>query len=226
MKKQLLYFAAMLTGISASAAVGDTFTAITVEGVEMTFKILNEVEKTVQVGSGSPAIDKSTEGVLTIPNNVDKDGRTYRVTGIGNDAFYTCQFLTSITIPEGVTSIGRAAFYFCTYLTSVTIPESMISIGHYAFYHCDLASITIPKNVTSIGSDSFSYCSRLESITVATGNSVYDSRDNCNAIINTKTNTLFLGCKNTIIPNGVTTIGEYNQEIKGETNVEIIPVIA
>ena len=55
---------------------------------------------------------------------------------------------------------------------------------------------------------------------------MFDSRENCNAIIETSTNTLITGCKTTFIPESVTCIGEYNQEIKGETNVEIIPVIA
>ena len=70
-----------------------------------------------------------------------------------------------------------------------------------------LASITIPKSVTSIESGAFNGCDSLVSIVVAEGNTVYDSRDNCNAIIEKATNTLICGCRNTTIPNSVTSIG-------------------
>ena len=70
-----------------------------------------------------------------------------------------------------------------------------------------LASITIPKSVTSIEPGAFNGCDSLDSIVVAEGNTVYDSRDNCNAIIEKATNTLICGCRNTTIPNSVTSIG-------------------
>ncbi len=141
------------------------------------------------------------KGILTFDNDV---------TSIGNSAFYGCSGLTSITIPNSVTSIGAKAFSSCSGLTSITIPNSVTSIGSSAFYGCrGLTSITIPNSVTSIGEEAFSYCSGLTSITVTDGNTVYDSRDNCNAIIETATNTLIAGCKNTIIPNSVTSIGDY-----------------
>jgi hypothetical protein len=131
------------------------------------------------------------------------------VKSIGSYAFLYCKGLTSITIPNSVTSIGGFAFEGCSGLTSITIPNSVTSIGDYAFYVCSgLTSITIPNSVTSIGSYAFSDCSGLTSITVEKGNTKYDSRDNCNAIIETNTNKLIAGCKNTIIPNSVMSIGE------------------
>ena len=131
------------------------------------------------------------------------------VTSIGNNAFYECSSLTSIIIPNSITSIGDRAFQWCDGLTSITIPDSVTSIGEYAFRICDgLTSITIPNSVTSIRSTAFSHCKSIVSMVVADANAVYDSRNGCNAIIETATNTLVAGCQNTIIPNSVTKIGE------------------
>ena len=136
---------------------------------------------------------------VTIPNSV---------TSIGISAFLKCTGLTSVTIPNSVTSIGGSAFSACSGLTSVTIPNSVTSIGNSAFYNCSgLTSVTIGNGVTSIGSSAFQNCSGLTSIIVENGNTVYDSRNDCNAIIETATNTLIAGCQNTIIPNSVTSIG-------------------
>ncbi len=111
-------------------------------------------------------------------------------------------------IPNCVTSIGDGAFYGCTGLTSITIPNSVTSIGESAFYGCTgLTSVTIPNSVTSIGDMAFAGCTGIDSIVVESGNKVYDSRNNCNAIIETATNTLIVGCRKTIIPNSVTSIG-------------------
>ena len=136
---------------------------------------------------------------IDIPNSV---------TSIGRLAFEGCTGLTSIDIPNSVTSIGRLAFFCCTGLTSIDIPNSVTGIGEQAFARCSgLKSIVIPNSVTSIGERAFAGCSGLESITVENGNAYYDSRDNCNAIIETETNTLIAGCNNTVIPNDIITIG-------------------
>ena len=130
------------------------------------------------------------------------------VTSIGNAAFSGCSGLTSITIPESVTRIGESAFADCSGLTSITIPNSVTYISYSAFSGCrGLTSITIPNSVTYIGDNPFANCPGLTSIVVDFGNTKYDSRDNCNAIIETASNTLIAGCMNTIIPESVTSIG-------------------
>ena len=145
--------------------------------------------------------------IVTIPNSV---------TSIEGMAFYGCRALTSVTIPENVTEIGGAAFFGCfgaaffgcLNLASIMIPNSVTSIGSDAFVECALTSITIPSSVTSIGTSAFRGCSKLTSIVVEDGNTKYDSRNGCNAIIETATNTIIAGCINTVIPESVTSIGE------------------
>ena len=168
-----------------------------------------------------------------VPESVTYNGQTYRVTSIGQQAFCRCSNLLSITIPNSVTSIRRGAFWYCSGLVSVTIPNSVTDIGWVGFADCSglvsiiipnsvtnidneafsgcssLTSITIPSSVANIGAFPFSGCSSLTSITVEKGNTHYDSRDNCNAIIETATNTLICGCQNTTILNSVTSIGDH-----------------
>ena len=111
-------------------------------------------------------------------------------------------------IPEGTTEISNYAFDDCRTLESIVIPESVTEIGYGAFSRCVvLKSIIISDSVTKIGEAAFVGCSSLESIVVAEGNPVYDSREGCNAIIETKTNILRYGSKSTNIPQSVTKIG-------------------
>ena len=136
---------------------------------------------------------------LTIPNSV---------TTIGNEAFAKCSEIASVNIGNSVTTIGDYAFFLCSSITSVTIPSSVTSIGEGAFRDCiNLTSFTIPSSVKSIGECVLAWCPSLTSIIVDENNDVYDSRENCNAIIETASNTLIAGCVNTVIPNNVTAIG-------------------
>ncbi len=151
------------------------------------------------------------------------------VTSIGNAAFGSCSGLTSVTFPNSVTSIGDLAFSYCSGLTSVSFPNSVTSIGRYAFSDCSgLTSVTIGISVTSIGSSDFFGCSAfygcsgLTSIVVEAGNTHYDSRDSCNAIIQTDLNLLIQGCNSTVIPSSVASIGNYAfRDCSGLTSVTI-----
>ena len=148
-------------------------------------------------------------GNIVIPESVTYNSTTYSVTSIGERAFYSCFGLTSLVIPNSVTNIGQEAFVGCSGLTNIEIPNSVTSIGQGAFYGCTgLTSLVIPNSVTNIGQEAFVGCSGLVSVIVAEKNPVYDSRNNCNAIIETAMNTLILGCQNAVIPNSVTRIGE------------------
>ena len=145
-------------------------------------------------------------------------GGTLTISGTGEMADWTTypdipwysnrSSIKSVVIEDGVTSIGEDAFAYCTNLTSVSLPNSVTSMGWCAFTDCTaLTSFTISKSVTNIKGGAFLGCTGLTSIIVESGNTTYDSRNNCNAIIETATNTLIQGCKNTIIPYSVTSIG-------------------
>ena len=132
---------------------------------------------------------------------------------IGSDAFVNCTGINDIAVPEGVTTIEGGAFAWSS-LSNIVLPSTLTTIENDAFAGCyDLYSFTLPKSVVSYGDGSegglgaLKDCGDLTSIKVEEGNTRYDSRDNCNAIIETATNTLVSGCKNTVIPNTVTIIG-------------------
>lgn len=130
------------------------------------------------------------------------------ISAIPEEAFAYCEHLTSVTLPKGLLSIGRDAFQGCTSLLEIAIPESVTTIEYGAFQGCEkIKKIYIPANVNSIKMP-FSRCEELTEIKVDDMNKVYDSRENCNAIIETETNTLIAGCKASTIPPTVAVIGD------------------
>lgn len=185
--------------------------------------ISNDSASYVVVGIGTYAFrDCVGLSSVIIPNSV---------TSIGRQAFAGCAGLTAMTIPASVSSIDGAfvgcanllavslpnsissmdgAFAGCSSLISVNIPTSVSSIGFMSFYNCSsLNSISIPSSVNAIAANAFRGCTSLASIEVESGNLIFDSRDNCNAIVLTASDSLIQGCNTTVIPNTVKSIGDY-----------------
>jgi hypothetical protein len=118
-----------------------------------------------------------------------------------NELFLGC---SASSIPSSVKVVGEFAFDGCAGLTDIVIPEGVVEIGRYAFYGCTgLTSIVIPSTVKVIGEGAFEGCENLTSVIVKEGNKVYDSRENCNAIIKTETNELIVSCSSTVVPDSV-----------------------
>ena len=165
----------------------------------------------------------SYSGRIVIPEKVTYSNTTYRVTRIGDKAFYGCRGLTSITIPENVTSIGDDAFYNCSSLTSVTIPKSVTSLGYSVFSSCGgLTSVTIPEGVTSISNRAFYFCEGLTSIDIPStvtsiGVAAFEGCFSLTSVIipngvTSIDNSTFNNCRSLtsiIIPESVTSIGDF-----------------
>lgn len=156
------------------------------------------------------------------------------VVSIGYGAFYGCSAnLTSIIVNEEnqiydsrdncnaiIESASNTLILGCKY---TEIPHSIAKLGDFAFRDCmGLTTLILPNSVTFVEGSSFAGCSGLTSIIVDNGNPLYDSRDNCNAIINTDQNVLIVGCKNTIIPNSITGIGML--AFSGHTDITNMPI--
>lgn len=171
-------------------------------------------------------------GNIVIPETFTYRGKRYKVTTIGENAFRLCNDLSSVVMPNSVvqverwafcdsenlktvsfssnlTRIKQEAFNGCEKLGDIILPEKLSIIDVSAFAYCEsLKSLVIPPNVMSIGAGAFKECSGLKSITVDKANKVYDSRNDCNAVILSSNNTLVVGCASTIIPKDIMIIGD------------------
>lgn len=168
--------------------------------------------------------DCSNLTAIHIPAGVDK---------IALGVFMGCSNLNSITIDSANRSyespgnanaiIDKGTMTLLEGSNNTVIPEGVKRIWQNAFAErIHLKSITIPASVTSIVRMPFSDCDSLEEIKVDADNAIFDSRNNCNAIIESATNTLIAGCGKTVIPEGIETIGDSAFErVKTLTHVTI-----
>ena len=142
------------------------------------------------------------------------------VTIIDDSSFYACRSLKTVDFGKAVDRINFGAFGKCSSLTEIRFPDSLTTIERSVFEGCtSLTEIYLPASLVDIGRNILSKesdipcvfldCSMISKITVAEGNPMYDSRSNCNAVIETATNKLLFGCRNTIIPEDVVIIGNY-----------------
>ncbi len=130
------------------------------------YAVIDGISYSLKDGIAMVIMQPTNITVANIPTKITYKNNEYSVTGIEDKAFYYCDNLTSINIPDSVTSVGESAFKGCRSLTNIIIPDSVKSIDSYAFVDCsNLTSVTIGNGVTSIDSFAFSYCSSLTSIT-------------------------------------------------------------
>ena len=185
---------------------GDVFTTIIPDGIEMTFKVISAVDKTCQVGTGennSASFDRTYSGELTIPATA----KGYNVIRIAKEACSRSE-VTKIKVLKGIQVIEERAFSNNEELESIELPEGIREIYNNILWECKrLKSFHLPSTVVSFNG-SFGKCDALERITVAEGNYIYDSRDNCNAIIESANHKIIAGCKTTVIPYSVKSLGQ------------------
>lgn len=185
---------------------------------ELEFEMGPEYGYYIVTGIDHDENDKSNLAII-----IPKEYKGYPVVAIKNEAFKKETMIKSVNISDNISVIGYEAFSCCIGLKNIELPESVTIIGENAFSECrNLTSIKLSKKVELIGIGAFSGCTGLTSMTVNEKNSIFDSRLDCNAIIETKSNKLISGCKKTKIPDSVTVIGSYAfSECKSLTNIEI-----
>lgn len=157
---------------------------------------------------------------ITLPNTISRiEGGTFAgcsltsiiipssVTSIGDAAFDGCSYLSTVSFSDAITTIGKSAFWGCD-LSGIVLPEALLTIDDRAFGLNPISDVVIPASTSYIGINPFMGCTYLSSITVDEKNKVYDSRNNCNAIIESASNTLVAGCKDSFIPESICTIGQ------------------
>lgn len=157
-------------------------------------------------------------GSYTIPSTLTGDGRDFKVTAIGSEAFYDCTRITALTIPEGVRTIDAEAFVNCKAMTSVTLPSTLERINRCAFEDCvKLATLVIPRATTSIHDEAFDCCDVLR-ITVEAGNPAYKSVDG--ALLTADGRKLIFatgGQTEYSVPESVTELGDFSLGYTVET---------
>ncbi len=192
-------------------AVGDNTTYDYYYGGKYSLKFTVTSVERAECGvslSQSPEVNAK----ITIPNAEQIKGMYFTVTSINDNAFYNCQYLTGIEIPNTVTTIGEYAFFGCSRLTGIEIPNNVTNIGNFTFSSCyGLTSIEIPNNVINIGNYAFYNCSNINNIVIPNS-------------VTTIGSYAFYRCNIISIPNSVTSVGDYAfQYCNFESNSVRIP---
>ena len=209
---------ALVMAAGVTATVKNTYAAVS--------------ENTAVYGVQTQAADGTTSGTC----GADEDGANatwtldengvLTITGTGAIKEYAFSYsslsIKEVVIEKEITEIGSRAFQNCEQIQTVTLPESLTTLEEGTFFGCSgLKKITIPKNCETIGYQAFYCCSGLEEISVADGNPVFDSRQDCKALIDSKSNTLLLGGKNSVVPDGIMEIARYAFAYTGITEITI-----
>ena len=158
---------------------------------------------------------------LVLTGNLNNDDLEF-IRQLGNQENGNLRFLdmSNTSLEDNV--LKRETFIFSNLLEEIKLPSNLEMIGDYAFWETGIKKIVIPKTVRYLGVDIFYQCKNLAAIIVEEGNEYFDSRENCNAIIETATNTLRIGCRSTVVPSSVVAIGQTAfSGVNGLTSVEL-----
>lgn len=199
----------------------DMFDEIEIDGTVVNITDIDNAQGTyVFTDAGEHIVKYTIKDPEFVGVEMEEQGSVPVITRIGA-TFNECKDIVSVYIPNSVTVIGRSFLGGCYNLKNIDIPVNVTSIGNSAFSNCnDLRNLFIPKKVSNIDDTAFEGCT-FTSITVDSENTVYDSRNNCNAINETATNTLLLASSNTVIPNSIVKIGNRAFEKLGLTSINI-----
>ncbi len=152
------------TGLTALTAVAALFALL--PGISGNVQAEIEGIYTYSVAGGAATITKCSQnasGSLTVPAELGG----VPVTRIGGSAFYACEELTSVRLPDGVTRIGDYAFAECCALKRVTLPAGLTALGDGVFWNCEaLTSAVLPEGLETIGANAFCFCGALTSLTI------------------------------------------------------------
>lgn len=221
--KYLSYLSVIITLLWCHKLFAHDIEVVNADGVRIYYNWINDkTELAVNCkGSYYYQFDYEYSGSVVIPETVEFEEKTYRVTGINRAAFMNCTTLESVIIPNSITSIGESAFESCHNLTSIIIPNSVTSIGKRTFMNCKkITSVSIAGNAT-IDNSSFSGCNAITEIVISVNDIAGFCNNNIIRAINEAIgirNIKLLGgdgdeITNYIIPNTVTSIG--NSAFKG-----------